>query len=109
MKSIPNAEQETTISFGREDDIAVIWTSDKTMMNKLDKLVENDDSPWKCVDVGRNDEYGVLCKEYRVPKKLISFRSRTTTREMTEEQKQRSAEALRLYRENQRKASLKDN
>lgn len=106
MKSIPNAEQETTISFGREDDIAVIWTSDKTMIYKFDKLVEESED-WNCVDVEKNEEYGVLCKEYRVPKKMLTFRSkRTTGRKMTEEQKQKLAEGFRAYKEKQKSNTL---
>ena len=35
--SIPVNEQETTVSFCRSDNYAVIYTSDSTVMTKLDK------------------------------------------------------------------------
>lgn len=106
--SVPVNEQETTIQFDRVGEKANIFTSDSTVMTKLDKLVENSDI-WECSGEVKDMNGDLFGKEYRCPKNMISFRSRTTTREMTEEQKQRSAEALRLYRENQKKAPLKDN
>lgn len=38
---IPVTEQETTVSFSRDSDTASVWTSDSTVMTKLDKLVES--------------------------------------------------------------------
>lgn len=93
---IPVSEQETTIQFSRDLDTAYIWTSDSTIMTKLDKLVETSGC-WKIEDVGRvNGE--VVSKEYSTLKRLISFRAKPTERVMTEEQKQASAERLRLAR-----------
>lgn len=38
--SISLMEQETTINFSRDERYAFIWTSDSTVMTKLDKRVE---------------------------------------------------------------------
>lgn len=68
-------EQETTVNFGRADKVARIWTSDTTVMRKLDKLVEKDPKNWKCKS--QKDKDGdVISKEYIVQnKKLVSFRA----------------------------------
>lgn len=94
---IPVTEQETTVSFNRGSDTASIWTSDSTVMTKLDKLVES--SP-ECWQLTRTDTVGkdLVGKEYTAKKRLISFRSKFTERVMTEAQRQASAERMRLAR-----------
>ena len=47
-------EQETHINFMREDKRAVIYTSDTTMITKLNKLVEKSDTEWK-KEINRKD------------------------------------------------------
>lgn len=95
--SCPNNEQETTISFGRTDDLADIWTNDKTMMTKLDKLCETSPDFYKCIDVGRTREKEIMCKRYKVDKSMLSFRTRKIQRELTEEQKKEFAERMRTH------------
>lgn len=82
---VPINEQETTISFSRDDDSAKVWTSDSTVMTKLDKLVERDSENWSCTE--QKDKDGdVIAKVYLVrKKKLIAFRA---DRVLTEEQKE---------------------
>lgn len=94
---IPVTEQETTVSFSRDSDTASVWTSDSTVMTKLDKLVESNPECWQLT---RTDKVGkdIVGKEYTTKKKLISFRSKVTERTLTEEQRQASAERLRLAR-----------
>ena len=42
------AEQETSISIMRDSDICTVYTSDTTVMTKLDKLAESEKAPhWK--------------------------------------------------------------
>lgn len=81
----PINEQETTINFSRDEQSAKIWTSDTTMMTKLDKLVEKDSENWSCTE--QKDKDGdVIAKVYIVQKKkLIAFR---TDRVLSEEQKE---------------------
>ncbi len=95
--SIPVNEQDTTISFSRDSDSAYVWTSDSTVMTRLDKLVENNPECWQLT---RTDKIGkdIVGKEYTTKKRLISFRAKVTERVMTEEQRQASAERLRLAR-----------
>lgn len=47
-------EQETVIQISRSSDKMKIWTSDKTMMTKLDKLVSGS-SEWSCTGENKID------------------------------------------------------
>lgn len=96
---VPCAEQETNITYSRTDDIAEIYTSDSTVMTRLDKLVESDAAPeWKLVDT-INDQYGnLVAKRYKTNKRLISFRSAVVTHVMTEEERKAAGERLRAVR-----------
>lgn len=97
MYKIPTNEQETVIQIDRNGDFASVWTSDQLMMNKLDKMVDNPDSPWELVEACHFFEDGVrtvATKEYKVPKEFISFRSKKRVVVLTEEQKQQRRENL---------------
>lgn len=94
--SIPANEQETSINYVRNDDIAFIYTSDTTVMTKLDKLVEESDD-WK-LDKEIEMKGEIVAKQYQCPKRLISYRSKITTKIMTEEQKRIVAERLKKLR-----------
>jgi hypothetical protein len=63
---LTKAEMETTIRFDRETNECIIFTADKTVMTKLDKL-------YRCVRV--DDCGGDISKTYATDKHLISFRS----------------------------------
>lgn len=81
--NIPIYEQETVIQISRDSDKMKIWTSDKTMMTKLDKLASSS-SEWSCT--GENKIDGDVCdKEYIADKGLLTFRS--NRRKLTDEQK----------------------
>lgn len=98
--SIPLDEQETTISFGRTDAHAIVWTNDKTVMTKLDKLCEASPENYECIEVGKSREDGlVMDKRYRIKdKSLLSFRSKKIKREMTDEQRAEIAERFKRAR-----------
>ena len=49
----PRSEQETTISFSRYDDMIEVYTSDSTVITKLNKVVTTEN-----VDVITTDENG---------------------------------------------------
>ena len=90
------AEQETIIRIDRLSDTAEIYTSDSRYMTKFDKLVKN--SPeWEFVrqDICEGDVCG---KSYRCPVKFVSFRSKNTKLDLTDEQRAARAELLRRYR-----------
>ena len=72
-------EQETIINFSRDEDVAHIFTSDTTVMTKLDKLVENGASEFERVELEPDGSlYG---KWYTCPKRCISFRARPMSEE----------------------------
>lgn len=97
------AEQETTVSFMRDCDECIIYTSDSTIMTRVDKLARSKSAPlWKLVEEHRDKSGELVGKTYKTNKRLISFRSAIAKREMTEEQKQRSAQSLARYREQQK-------
>lgn len=92
---IPVTEQETVIQFSRDSDEASVWTSDSTMITKLDKLV--DYKNWYRVKTEKIDSE-VIAKEYKTNKRLISFRAKKTERTMTDEQRQALSERLKATR-----------
>lgn len=80
-------EQETTINMYRDSDIAEIYTSDSTVMTRLDKLAESNDSPeWKCIQIINDQDGNLVAKKYQTNKKLVSYRAAIIEREYTEEQ-----------------------
>lgn len=94
-------EQETVIQISRNNDTMRIWTSDRTMMTKLDNLCEKS-SNWTCT--GENKIDGEVCdKEYTADKKLLTFRS--YRRVLTEEQK---AEFLKRMKGAQDESKVRD-
>lgn len=94
--SVSLNEQETTVNFYRDSDICTIYTSDTTIMTKLDKLVENEKAVcWKLKEIHRLPTGELVGKTYETNKRLISFRTDFVTRELTEEQKKKMAERLR--------------
>lgn len=64
---LTNEERETIIRFDRAEDTCSIYTADRTVMTKLDKL-------YKCTKE-YSDSDGVYAKEYTTRKQLISFRT----------------------------------
>ena len=97
---VPLDEQEIVINICRDEDVAHIWTSDTTMMTKLDKYVQ--EGTYKLIRVERLEDGSVHGKWYECPKKWISFRHKTRT--LTEEQKMAKAESFRKFREEARRS-----
>ena len=93
--SVSVSEQEVHISFMRDEDFAIIYTSDTTYMTKLDKLCKTSPDMYSLLsDTGRG-------KTYRLEDKtLISFRARK--RELSDEQKIAAGERMRQYQANKR-------
>ena len=88
-------EQETTINFSRTQDAVDVWTSDKTVMTKLDKLCNSAPDFYKLIaeHKAQDDDGAIISKEYRISdKRMLSFRS--MKRNLTEEQKRKRAERL---------------
>ena len=85
-KVVPSEEQETVIQFNRDSDTATIYTTDSTVINKLDKKYER-------TRIHRSGKQ-IAAVEYDVPKKLVSFRLPMKKVERTEKQKEQSKNAL---------------
>lgn len=91
-------EQETTINFSRTEETVDIWTSDTTMMTKLDRLCEIAPETYKKTKEHKSEEGRLLSKEYQITDKtLLSFR--TVKRVLTDEQKEKQRERMRALRE----------
>ena len=101
---IPHNEQETTISFSRTSEEVDIWTNDRTMITKLDKLCDSCPSVYKRRHTGYSTLAGghqILDKQYVcMDKSMISFRTKKRKpAPLTEEQKAEMVERLRLANE----------
>lgn len=96
--SVNIREQETTVNFMRDSEKASIYTSDSTMMTKLDKLAADENVPhWKLAKVHKDSNGEIVGKTYKTHKRLISFRADIVTREMTPEQKEAAAARMREW------------
>lgn len=92
-------EQETVVQISRISGKATVYTSDTAMLTKLHKLMKKNPEEWKRAHQDMLDGE-VVSETYECPKKLISFRASTSSRVMTEEQRQAAAERLKKAREN---------
>ena len=99
-KSIPVNEQETTISFWRDEGHATVWTNDRMTITKLDKLCREAPDNYQCIETGKARFTGeILDKRYKISDKgLLSFRSRRMKRELTDEQRAALSEAMKARR-----------
>lgn len=95
-KSTPIYEQETHVSYMRDEDYAEIYTSDTTQMTRLDKLYENNPDMYSLLkDTGRGKIY--RCND----KSMISFRQKK--REISDEQKKAASERFKKMHEDRKK------
>ena len=91
--SVGIEEQETHISYMRDESFAKVYTSDSTQMTRLDKLCKTNPDMYKLIEnTGRGKSYLISDKG------LISFRAKK--RAMTEEQKRIGAERMRKLHDN---------
>lgn len=85
-KSVPVYEQETHISYMRDEQFAKVYTSDTTQMTRYDKLCKQYPDMWSCVsDDGYSKSY--MCKD----KKMIGARGKRIERqkrELTDEERE---------------------
>ena len=93
------SEQETTINYNREEKTVDVWTSDRTVMTKLDRLCETAPENYKCIDIAKTKDGELISKRYTIAdKSLLSFRSKKVKVSLSEEQKRANAERLRRAR-----------
>lgn len=80
-------EQETVINFSRTEDKAILYTSDRTWMTKMDKLVKSNPKMFKVV------EENEISKRYEFPKSLLTVRKGYVN--LTEEQRKARSEMMK--------------
>ncbi len=81
-------EQETHISYMRDEDFATIYTSDTTQMTRLDKLCRTSPDMYSLIaNTGRGKTYIVADKG------LVSLRSKK--REMSEEAREAASQRFK--------------
>ena len=93
-------ESETIVIIRKDSPEATITTSDSTMFTKIRRniLADPEHKDWKVQSFIRTtadkDPLHFIELIVTCPKKLVSFRSKTATREMTEEQKEAMRERM---------------
>ena len=98
-KSVPIYEQETHISYMRDELFAKVYTSDTTQMTKYDKLCKQYPDMWSYVsDDGYSKSY--MCKD----KKMISARGQK--RKISDKQKEAFSKRMKLLREGQKNDNI---
>lgn len=80
-------EQETVINFSRTEDKAMLYTSDRTWMTKMDKFVKSNPKMFKVV------EENEISKRYEFPKSLLTVRKGYVN--LTEEQRKARSEMMK--------------
>ena len=91
MGSLSKYEQETVINFNAGEQNATIYTRDKTVMRKLDALVNDFPEVYKLIgetDIDKTYSMPKSCVSYRKPRKLTALQ-RAKARERIEKLNQR--------------------
>jgi hypothetical protein len=89
--SLTAPERETIITLNDEDDYAEVYTAQRPWITKLRK-----NPSAELVDEGTFE--GSAYATFRVPKSLLTIRSKTVKRELTDEQRQELQEWARHMR-----------
>ena len=87
---VPTDEQETVIRFDRNGKKCYVYTTDSTMMTKLDKKYKRVKQDY----INRK----LVAAYYEFDKKLLSFRSIVPKRTLSAEQKKAATERLKKGR-----------
>lgn len=98
LAGLPVNEQETVITIDRETRRATIYTSDTRYINKLDKRYER---TREHINNGK-----IAAVEYEVDEKLVSFRSKVTKPNFTEEQRATLAANMKKRNEERRQNQI---
>lgn len=82
------SEQETCITYMRDESVAKVYTSDTTQMTRFDKLCEKNPDMYCCIsNTGRGKFYLISDKG------LVSFRAKK--REMSDEAKEAASQRFK--------------
>ncbi len=90
MGVLTRYEQETIINFNVAETDAVVYTRDKSVIKKLDALVN------ECPDVYRCIAETDIDKTYLMPKKYIKYRK---PRRISEKVKEQRREQMKMHNE----------
>jgi hypothetical protein len=94
--ALTNYEKETIFNFNEEEKTASIYTYNKALIKKLDKMCETHP---KLYNLDKTDIYGKhISKTYTVPKKMISVRMPVERKPLTEEQKNKLRQRMKKMR-----------
>ena len=87
MSSLKRIEQETIINFNASEDEAIVYTSDKVTIRKLDALVSEFPNVYKCTKVTDID------RTYSMPKKYVCY---CKPRKISEKRREEIREHIKL-------------
>lgn len=90
---VPMDEQETVIQFDRNGTVCHVYTTDSTMMTKLDKIHKRVKQDY----VGGKP----IAAYYEFDKKLLSFKKKRIKQNLTDEQRKQIGERLTKSRKTQ--------
>ena len=80
-------EQEVTIAAYRSDERMSLWVTDNTMLTKVKRCMRANPEEWRLEQIAWHKEGTVAGYVFSFPKKYLSFRTKTTTYELTDEQR----------------------
>lgn len=99
----PPSEQETIVTFERGSDRAIIETTDPTVLTKLKKrLMSEENDGWRLESVSRPSEaaaFRISSVCFSCPKKFVSFKFKSSSKTLTDEQRKVASERLKKARE----------
>lgn len=90
---VPTDEQETVIQFDRSGTVCHVYTTDSTVMTKLDKIHKRVKQDY----VGGKP----IAAYYEFDKKLLSFKKKRIKQNLTDEQRKQIGERLTKSRKTQ--------
>lgn len=87
--TISREEQETIVNYNAAEQIATVYTRDKTVMRRLDALVIDFPDYYRLI--GETD----IDKTYEMPKSFVSYRK---PRRLSEEQREAARERVKALK-----------
>ena len=98
IRGVDVDEQELIVNAMRDEDFLTVYTSDNIYLTKLKKLAVANPKEWEIVQIVEA-KGNILGVKFKAPKKLLSFRTATVERTMTDEQRAAAAERLKAVRD----------
>ena len=85
MTPLSRYEQETVVNYNAEEQTATVYTRDRTVMRKLDRLVADFPDTYKLI--GQTD----IDKTYSLPKSYVTYRK---PRKISDGQRERARQMM---------------